>query len=124
VLAALPFELPKVLPPKRANDERITLVLDLDETLVHCSMDETTIFDWKFDVDFHGTNYAVSVRTRPHLQQFLQFAAQHFEVVVFTASQVCAYVLRISINYISTYIYPIYSIYICHMSSPDEIRTV
>jgi hypothetical protein len=93
VLDALPYGMPCMLPPKSPGDERKTLVLDLDETLVHCSIDGATPFDWKFDVEFHGTSYAVSVRTRPHLQRFLAFAAQHFEVVVFTASQVCMYVV-------------------------------
>lgn len=63
-----------------------TLVLDLDETLVHCSIEELANYTLKFPVDFNGTNYSVYVRTRPHLQDFLQEMALHFEVVLFTAS--------------------------------------
>jgi len=38
-------------------------------------------------VNFNGVDYRVYVRTRPHLQKFLQQVSQWFEVIVFTASQ-------------------------------------
>jgi hypothetical protein len=80
---------PITLPPLGITDHRKTLVLDLDETLVHCSVVEPVGrgADFTFPVQFHGETYTVHVKCRPFLQDFLQTIAQHFEVVVFTASQ-------------------------------------
>jgi NLI interacting factor-like phosphatase len=80
---------PITLPPQAPDDTRKTLVLDLDETLVHCSVVEPTdrVADFTFPVQFHGETYTVHVKCRPFLQEFLHNIAQHFEVVVFTASQ-------------------------------------
>ena len=63
-------------------------VLDLDETLVHCSVEPIVGADLTFGVDFNGVMYTVFVRKRPHLQRFLEAIAGRFEVVIFTASQV------------------------------------
>ena len=75
------------LPPKDMTDPPITLVLDLDETLVHCTVEPILDATMVFPVLFNGTQYSVHVRTRPYLQQFLESVAKKFEVVVFTASQ-------------------------------------
>jgi len=75
------------LPAKDRNAPPITLVLDLDETLVHCTVEQVDDADLTFPVDFHGMTYMVHVRLRPHLNQFLEAIADKFEVVVFTASQ-------------------------------------
>lgn len=75
------------LPPKQKSDPPITLVLDLDETLVHCTVDVIPDADVRFPVFFGGIQYNVHVRLRPHLSGFLQRISRHFEVIVFTASQ-------------------------------------
>lgn len=77
------------LPPKHPNAPDITLVLDLDETLVHCSTDpyEVRHPDFVFYVDFHGTTYTVNALKRPGLEEFLEYVKNKFEVVIFTASQ-------------------------------------
>ena len=75
------------LPPKARNAPPITLVLDLDETLVHCTVEDVQDADLTFPVLFHGINYQVNVRIRPYLQEFFKRIHGHFEVVVFTASQ-------------------------------------
>ncbi len=62
-------------------------VLDLDETLVHSTLDTCDAPDFAFSVDFNGRLHTVNVRRRPHLATFLEAAAALFEVVVFTASQ-------------------------------------
>ena len=62
-------------------------MLDLDETLVHCSIEPIAKPDLNFSVDFNGTLYDVYVRKRPHFQHFLEQVSRRFEVVVFTASQ-------------------------------------
>lgn len=75
------------LPPKDPLDPSISLVLDLDETLVHCTIDPISDPDMTFPVFFNGMQYTVYVRTRPYLMDFLEAVADRFEVVVFTASQ-------------------------------------
>ncbi len=63
-------------------------MLDLDETLVHCSVDPIPDADLTFGVEFNGANYMVYVRKRPFLDRFLELVYEKFEVTVFTASQV------------------------------------
>lgn len=76
-----------VLPPKDNDAPPISLVLDLDETLVHCTTEEVDDADLTFPVEFHGMTYQVYVRLRPHLTKFLESVSKNFEVIVFTASQ-------------------------------------
>ncbi|KAK9812454.1 hypothetical protein WJX73_000916 [Symbiochloris irregularis] len=78
-----------LLPRQTRQCKRKTLVLDLDETLVHSSLQEETDTgaDFSFPVAFNGREHMVQVRKRPHLHQFLEKCAELFEVVVFTASQ-------------------------------------
>jgi hypothetical protein len=78
---------PITLPPKDKAAPPITLVLDLDETLVHCTVEPTPDADLQFPVVFHGITYQVHVRLRPHLFSFLEKIKDRFEVIVFTASQ-------------------------------------
>mmetsp|Transcript_6799 Transcript_6799/g.14750 ORF Transcript_6799/g.14750 Transcript_6799/m.14750 type:complete len:317 (-) Transcript_6799:366-1316(-) len=75
------------LPPQRREGQRPTLALDLDETLVHCTVEPIANPDVIFPVMFNGQQYQVYARKRPHLDQFLAAVAEIFEVVVFTASQ-------------------------------------
>jgi len=78
-----------LLPPRNPKDTRKTLVLDLDETLVHCFLDyeEDTTYDWTFQVDSENGLFDVFCRVRPHLEEFLKECAKMFELVLFTASQ-------------------------------------
>lgn len=78
---------PAALPPKTSSDHEYTLVLDLDETLVHCSVEAVEKYELIFPVNFNGANYQVYMRRRPYFQKFLEAVAKKFEVVVFTASQ-------------------------------------
>ncbi|OMJ25092.1 CTD small phosphatase-like protein 2 [Smittium culicis] len=90
VIPPVPLEYlnrPFALPPKHQKEHPITLVLDLDETLVHCSVTEIPNPDFTFPVVFNGVAYEVFCRTRPFLKYFLEKASTQFEVVVFTASQ-------------------------------------
>lgn len=82
---------PKALPPLDyavlPPIPPICLVLDLDETLVHCTVEPVANADMIFPVEFNGTEYQVHVRCRPFLQEFLEAVSRKFEVVIFTASQ-------------------------------------
>jgi CTD small phosphatase-like protein 2 len=90
-LSSLPLSLSRpsrfCLPKKSPSAPPITLALDLDETLVHCSVAPLEKFDLQFNVTFNGMNYAVYVKKRPYLFEFLARVADWFEVLVFTASQ-------------------------------------
>jgi CTD small phosphatase-like protein 2 len=78
---------PDRLPAKDVDAPPISLVLDLDETLVHCTVEACDDADLTFPVEFHGMTYQVYVRLRPHLNEFLEAISDKFEVIVFTASQ-------------------------------------
>jgi len=73
-----------LLPPQ--TESKPTLVLDLDETLVHCSTMEMENAHFNFTADFHGKLYNISGKKRPGLTAFLAHVSQLWEVVVFTAS--------------------------------------
>jgi CTD small phosphatase-like protein 2 len=73
--------------PTKGPQARPTLALDLDETLVHCTVEPIPKPDLTFPVTFNGTFYQVYVRKRPYLDYFLETVSKSFEVVVFTASQ-------------------------------------
>eukprot|EP01038_Epipyxis_sp_PR26KG_P004847 gene4847-6794_t len=75
------------LPPPSPTLIRPTLVLDLDETLVHCTVEPIPKPDLIFPVSFNGSVYQVYVRKRPYLDYFLETVSKSYEVVVFTASQ-------------------------------------
>lgn len=74
-----------VLP--KLNINKHTLVLDLDETLVHCSIDPIPSPDLQFPVLFGGQNFNVYVKIRPFLKHFMEQVSRLYEIVVFTASQ-------------------------------------
>lgn len=82
-----PVGRPLCLPKKTRHAPRLSLVLDLDETLVHCSVEAIPDADLTFPVEFNGVNYQVYVRKRPYLDHFLAAVADRYEVTVFTASQ-------------------------------------
>ena len=75
------------LPPMRREDlGKKTLVLDLDETLVHSSFKATSNYDFIINVEIEGRMTTVYVLKRPFVDRFLQAVSRKFEVVVFTAS--------------------------------------
>lgn len=84
---APPYVGEPVLGPRGAQDAgRKTLVLDLDETLVHSSFRPVPDADFVIPVDIDGRVVDVYVLKRPHVDEFLAQVGARFEVVVFTAS--------------------------------------
>ena len=71
---ALPVlhQVKRVLPKKACATPEHTLVLDLDETLVHCSTEQLVGYDFTFPVTVGGVEYVVYVRRRPYFEHFLQ----------------------------------------------------
>jgi len=63
-----------------------TLVLDLDETLVHSSFKPIVNADFVIPVEIEDQIHQVYVLKRPGVDQFLEQMGKKFEVVIFTAS--------------------------------------
>ena len=75
-----------LLPPKPHNLTKKTLILDLDETLVHSSFTPFEKNDIVLNVDFEGVMYNIYVLVRPDAELFIKTVAKYFELVIFTAS--------------------------------------
>jgi Dullard-like phosphatase family protein len=83
-------DLPLLAPQKSDVRGRKTLVLDLDETLVHSSFKPPTGLEPPADivlpVDIEGRVCNVFVLARPGCVRFLNEMNKYYEVVIFTAS--------------------------------------
>jgi len=79
-----------ILPAKKKGAPELTLVLDLDETLVHSkAINDGSQHDYSFSMPLRfppRSTCEVFVRKRPHLDEFLSRVSPSFELVVFTAS--------------------------------------
>jgi len=85
-----PREEPKwLLDPMNDEEKKLnrkTLVLDLDETLVHSSFTYIPDADFVIEIELDGAIYKVYVRKRPGVDEFMREVGKKFEVVIFTAS--------------------------------------
>ena len=76
-----------LLPQKSAKFEgKKTLVLDIDETLVHSSFFPFEKNDLVLKVNFDGVFYNIYVLVRPWAEQFIKDISKYFEIITFTAS--------------------------------------
>ena len=79
-----------LLPEKNSNKK--TLVLDLDETLVHSigtipsDSNDIPQSDFTIKVPQINSSHDVHVMVRPHVEEFLERMSKRFELVIFTAS--------------------------------------
>ena len=75
------------LPPKSPEFlNKKTLILDLDETLVHSSFEPFPKNDIVLNVNFEGIFYKIYVLVRPGVEEFIKNISKYYELVVFTAS--------------------------------------
>ncbi|XWS12462.1 hypothetical protein CRYUN_Cryun37aG0090700 [Craigia yunnanensis] len=74
-----------LLPPL-VSDKKGTIVLDLDETLVHSSLDPPPPrYDFTVSRNMDGLKINFYVLKRPGVDEFLEMISKKYEVVVFTA---------------------------------------
>lgn len=86
-----PPTLPVHLLPARRHvreENRLTVVLDMDETLLHSTVLGEVSTDVAYDsiVEDMSKENTFGVQVRPRARAFLEFCASHFELVVFTAA--------------------------------------
>lgn len=81
-LPPAPF-LKEQLPQHRGKK---TLVLDLDETLVHSTFQEVTDYQYVIPVEIEGEIYNVYVFLRPGALEFIERMSKLYEVIIYTAS--------------------------------------
>ncbi|CAD8151823.1 unnamed protein product [Paramecium octaurelia] len=76
----------KMLQLQKIKNQK-TLVLDLDETLMHCNEQQQMKFDFKIPIQMpNGQIHEAGISVRPFAQQFLSECSKHFEIIIFTAS--------------------------------------
>ena len=75
----LPSKSPQFLNKK-------TLILDLDETLVHSNFDPFPRNDIILNINFDGYFYKIYVLVRPGAEEFIKTISNYYELVIFTAS--------------------------------------
>ena len=64
-----------------------TLILDLDETLVHSGFNPfTRKSDINLIINIDGRDHVINVLKRPHLDEFLKEISEYYDIIVFTAS--------------------------------------
>eukprot|EP01022_Parablepharisma_sp_SALTPOND_P018829 TRINITY_DN3131_c0_g1_i1.p3 TRINITY_DN3131_c0_g1~~TRINITY_DN3131_c0_g1_i1.p3 ORF type:complete len:527 (+),score=26.89 TRINITY_DN3131_c0_g1_i1:1740-3320(+) len=74
------------LPPLPPGSNKKTLILDLDETLVHSAFQPVDNVDLVLPVEIEGILYYIYVLKRPGVEDFLKCVSKFYEVVIFTAS--------------------------------------
>ena len=63
-----------------------TLVIDLDETLVHSAFKEPASYDIRLPVMLETRECIVYVAIRPGCKEFLETMSKYYECVIYTAS--------------------------------------
>lgn len=76
------------LAKKTRRSCNLTLVLDLDETLIHTSNNPNDLHDFKISFQERNGYSEVFINMRPFVKEFIETVGKHFEVVLFTAAEV------------------------------------
>lgn len=80
-------EVISLLPQQRQEDRhKRTLVLDLDETLVHSEFSYKPGSKFTMNIYYQGYYFPVYVFVRPGTREFLKTCSKMYEIIVFTAS--------------------------------------
>ena len=78
------------LSRKTSDLNKKSLVLDLDETLIHCNTTGSTNVDAVLPIKFpSGEQIEAPINLRPYAREFLKEMAEFFEIIIFTASHSC-----------------------------------
>ncbi|XP_069073637.1 CTD small phosphatase-like protein 2 isoform X2 [Pleurodeles waltl] len=77
----------KDIPFKTRSAPENTLVLDLDDTLVRCSLSPSEDTEFTFPVLFQDIYYKVYMKLRPHVKEFLETLSKMYEMFVFTTAK-------------------------------------
>ena len=84
---SLKYKSPNLLPPKDPKDKKkITLVLDIDETLIHSSFIATPNTDFHFYLSNEMSTFDIYVCVRPGVKQFITTLSKYYELVAFTSA--------------------------------------
>ena len=82
--------IPKI-PSLKSGGRKPVLVLDLDETLVHCCNFDGLQASYQTMISYrskhNGSTINAKMNLRPHARQFLEEASRHYDLVVYTASE-------------------------------------
>ena len=80
--------LKELLLPEKSSEfiNKKTLILDLDETLVHSSFSPFEKNDIVLNVNFDGVLYKIYVLVRPGVEYFIKNISKYYELIIFTAS--------------------------------------
>lgn len=68
------------------NTKKITLILDLDETLVHSRFHKPDWYDYEMAVQYNGESYTIYVQKRPGFDEFFKTIENLYDIYIFTAS--------------------------------------
>nr|XP_033812349.1 CTD small phosphatase-like protein 2 isoform X2 [Geotrypetes seraphini] len=77
----------KEIPFKMRSAPICTLVLELEDTLMHCSLAPLTHFDFSFLIPFQDVYYKVYLNLRPFCREFLETISKMYEIFVFTTAK-------------------------------------